>query len=87
MNDIIKKFKSFIDTNDLNAAKTYFESIVTKDDIAWEYVFQKVYLHACLKKRKSFVDWLMPLFEMLDPIQQIGVRQMFPYGRFLLNKL
>jgi len=87
MNTIIKNFKLFIDANDLHAAKTYFDSIVTEEDIAWEYVFQKVYLHACLKKRKHFVDWLMPLFEMLDPLQQIGLRQMFPYGCFLLTKL
>ena len=55
-------------------------------DIAWDYVFQKIYIHACLKKQKDITIWLDTLYKEFDPIQQIAMRQMFSYGRYLLNK-
>ena len=55
-------------------------------EVTWDYVFQKVYLHAALKKQKAICEWLNTVFTEFDPIQQIALRQMFAYGRYLLNK-
>lgn len=55
-------------------------------EIAWDYIFQKVYLHAALKKQKHICEWLDIIFTQFDPIIQIALRQMFPYARQLLNK-
>jgi hypothetical protein len=53
----------------------------------WPYIFQKVYLHACLKGRHEAAAWMQNvLFKTLDPIQQIALRQIFPYGRVLLAR-
>lgn len=53
----------------------------------WVFVFQKLYLHACLKRRSEAAEWLSTVgFQALDPIQQIAVRQVFAYGRVLLHK-
>lgn len=52
-------------------------------DIPW--LFQKVYLHACLKGRREIAEWLeKSVFPTLDPISQIAIRQSFSYGRHLL---
>ena len=86
---IIKKFKSYIDYNDLSGGILFYDGLVCFDapeDLAWDYIYQKVYLHACLKKRRNFVDWLLTLRERLDPIEHIALRQMFAYGKYLLEK-
>lgn len=84
--DVVKRFKSFVDAHDLSGAQLFYEGVITLEDIAWDYVYQKVYLHACLKKRHDFVKWMDGLFEALEPIQRIALRQMFAYGRYLLQK-
>ena len=83
---LIKRFKTFVETDDLSSAVIFFEELQTEEDIPWDYVYQKVYLHACLKKQRRFVDWMNSLFERLAPIEKIALRQMFAYGRYLFNK-
>ncbi len=56
------------------------------EEYPWEYIYQKLYLHACLKKQHRSVEWLRGLFSSFDPIQQIALRQMFFYGKYLLAK-
>ncbi len=56
------------------------------EPLAWDYIYQKVYLHACLRKQKHIVDWLLELYKELSVIEQIAIRQIFPYGRYLLAK-
>jgi hypothetical protein len=53
----------------------------------WAYVFQKVYIHACLKGQREAADWLKKIFEeKSDPIQKIAYRQTYAYGTYLLQK-
>ena len=53
----------------------------------WPTVFHRVYLHACLKGKHESAQWMQTvLFPAMDPIQQIALRQIFPYGRVLLQK-
>lgn len=54
--------------------------------VAWDYVFQKCYLHAALKKKKDICDWLDTLFVTFNEMTQIALRQLFPYARYLLTK-
>ncbi len=82
---VLKRFKSYVETDDLISAQAFLAGLVT-EDLPWDHLYQKVYLHACLKKRRAFVEWMDTLFETLEPIQKIALRQMFAYGRYLLNK-
>ena len=60
---VVKRFKSYIDIDDLSGAQGFFAGLASETEpIPWDYIFQKVYLHACLKKRSGFVTWLMDLF-------------------------
>jgi hypothetical protein len=85
--EIISFFKKYINDGSLEACKNYLQDLRdTYEDVPWDYIFQKVYIHACLKKQKQIVDWLMLIFTELPPIQQIAIRQIFSYGRALLAR-
>ena len=83
--DAIDRCKQYINEDDTEKFKEYGTSILGSD-YDWPYFFHKVYLHACLKKREAIADWLFTLYAKMDPIQQIALRQIFPYGRHLLRK-
>jgi len=87
---ILVEAKKYIDRGDLNEIQHYWVSLQESEfeqQPDWVYLFQKVYLHACLKKYRGIASWLQNnIFPQLDPIQQIAVRQVFSYGNYLLNK-
>jgi len=83
--DLIYTFKELINKNDFVGFQAYVEFAQTEyTNVPWEYILEKVYIHACLKKRKEIVAYVLERFKELDPIQQIALRQMFAYGRYLL---
>jgi hypothetical protein len=85
MEGFIKHCKTLINEGNLDELR----DVITEnlgEVWAWEYIYQKLYLHACLKKKSRIVDWLNGLYSMFDPIQQIALRQMFSYGKYLLQK-
>jgi hypothetical protein len=87
---LVSEIKPYINMGNLDGLKEqWIEYRVETEfdrEIAWDFVFQKVYLHAALKKQKHICDWLDTVFTEFDPIQQIALRQMFSYARHLLNK-
>ena len=85
MNAFIRTAKSMIEENNLVDLQDYYLEN-SNEPYAWEYVYQKLYLHACLKKKHDIVEWMKTLFPTFDPIQQIAIRQMFSYGKYLLAK-
>jgi hypothetical protein len=89
---IIYECKAFIDAGDVhefklsitNLMETIYPSNNTPD---WAYIFQKVYLHSCLRGRTEMALWLAAnVYPQMDGIQQIALRHVFPYGRYLLAK-
>lgn len=54
-------------------------------EVAWDYIFQKVYLHAALKKQREICTFLDSVFVEFNKMTQIALRQIFPYARHLLN--
>jgi hypothetical protein len=87
--EVIIQVKSKIDKGDLSDIKELWEDYENTDFgrvLAWEYIFQKVYIHAALKKKSEICKWLETLYEKLDPIQKIGIRHSFSYGKYLLNR-
>ena len=87
---IIFMSKKFINADDLLGLQEYFKETQSVDfdsEPSWDYIFQKVYLHACLKKRNSIADWLkIEIFPQLGAIQQIALRQIFSYGQVLKSR-
>ena len=71
--------------DDLSTLRDLLEQKEPEED--WAYLFRVLYVHACLKGNKHIADWFQNVaFPMLDPIQQIALRQIFSYGRYLLQR-
>lgn len=87
---IIAELKPYINKNNLEGLKEQWTEYRFETDfgceISWDFIFQKIYLHAALKKQKHICEWLDSIFTELDSIQQIALRQMFSYANYLLNK-
>jgi hypothetical protein len=86
---VIQEIKAYIHRGDLEGLRVLWEDYQETDfgrELAWEYIFSKIYIHAALKKQRAICEWLEGLFSELDPIQQMGIRQVFPYGRYLLGR-
>ncbi len=87
---MIHDLKLLINNDNLIGVQEYINELLLNEGehlMDPAYIFQKVYLHACLMKRKEIADWLeKECFPLLPPIQQIAIRQCFPYGRVLLSK-
>ena len=86
---IFAECKEFINAGKLEELQEYVKTLLESEfDTApdWPTLFQKAYLHACLKKQKESAEWIASLFSLFDPIVQIAYRQVFFYGRYLLAK-
>jgi hypothetical protein len=57
------------------------------NQIDWAYIFQKVYVHACLHGHRETAKWLRDIFEeKADAISKIAYRQTYAYANSLLKK-
>jgi hypothetical protein len=85
--DVIYLLKQLIDDNsDVKVIEGVIEDL-PYDSLPMDYIIQKVYIHACLKKRRGIAEWILAEAEKrLDPIQWMAIRQMGSYGRHLLTK-
>ena len=86
---LLHECKEYINANKFEEFKEFYKELSesefeTQPD--WANLYQKVYLHACLKKRKDIADWLESLFTQFPPITQIAYRQLFFYGHVLLRR-
>jgi len=87
--EIIREIKPVIEAGNLDALQIVWEDYCEMDfgrPVAWDYVFQKAYIHAALKKQRAICEWLDSIFKEFNPMTQIAMRQMFAYARYLLNK-
>jgi hypothetical protein len=87
---IITTIKPFINKGDVDPLKElwreYRDHTEFPREVAWDYVFQKIYIHAALQQQQAICDWLDEIFLDFDPIIQIGMRHTFAYARTLLKK-
>jgi trans-aconitate methyltransferase len=85
----LSDLKDWVERGDLSALQSYFQYVqIGEEDLPAEldYVFQKVYLHACLKGKNEIANWMKTtVLASLPPIQQIAIRQSISYGNYLLK--
>ena len=89
---IIYECKAFIDGGNvhefklsiINLMNTVYPSNLTPD---WADIFKRIYLHACLRGKTEMALWMAAnVYPQMDGIQQIALRHVFPYGRYLIGK-
>jgi len=84
--EIISNCKEFINNGNLEGLKEYYSEIQTMEcDANWQYIYRQLYIHSCLKKKKDIADWFIAMFPNFDIVSQVALRQVFPYGRYLLS--
>lgn len=87
---IVKDCKEIINKNSLQDIKVFWADLQTYEYDSppdWPWIFQKIYIHSCLKGKKDIADWVKEEFEKnVDPIQIIAYRQTYSYGNYLLQK-
>jgi hypothetical protein len=87
--DILGDAKLLINGGDLEALQSFYTDMLDTydaDSIDYPYMFRHIYVHACLKKKHDIVKWLKEMYETMDPIMKIALRQIFPYGEHLLRR-
>ena len=89
-NNIIQYSKELINNEKIQELQDYYRELLMNEfdqTPDWPYIFHRVYLHACLRGCEAVASWMTTqLYPVMDPIQQIALRQIFPYGRVLLAK-
>ena len=88
--DLIREIKPLVEEGNVDALQIALEELREHTEfdrpVAWDYVYQKVYLHAALKKQRPICQWMDELYLDFDPVIQIALRHVFPYARYLLNQ-
>jgi hypothetical protein len=89
--EIIAEAKQHINDGNLYELQSQVCALIDSTELPrepdWPFIFQKVYLHACLKGQTAIANWLRTaMYPLMDPIQQIALRQIFSYGNYLLSK-
>ena len=59
VDDIIHVFKEYINKKDAEGFTTLLSEIQDDYDGVWDYIFKKVYIHACLKKNQPITPLTM----------------------------
>ena len=71
---------------DLHQLQSFFDES-KNENVDWAYIFQKLYIHACLHGHRETAKWLREIFEQkADPLTQIAYRQTYAYANVLLKK-
>ena len=88
---IIKEFKNYIEEGQIKMIiskyNEYKNETTFEFKIQWDYIFSKVYIHACLKKQPDIVVWLKEnIYNTFDDYTKIAIKHTLNYGNYLLNK-
>ena len=87
---IVKECKEYIEKGNIDGIKQYYSELIESElpsKVDWSFIFHKVYLHACLKGVEGISSWLeKEVYIRMDGIEQIALRQIFPYGKHLLRQ-
>lgn len=86
----LSDLKVLVERSALPSLRECFRQFLTGEletEEGWDFIFQKVYLHACLKGKRDVANWMeTEVFGALPVIQQVAIRQVFAYGHVLLKK-
>jgi len=85
---LIATCKEFINAGDLAGLKAYYSDLQTMEyeyNPNWQYIYRQLYIHSCLKKKQDIAAWFVEMFQSFDIVTQTALRQIFPYGRYLLT--
>lgn len=79
----VRECRPLVAEGNLDALIELVESHHDDPGLAWDFIAQKLYLYACLKRQTRVADWIETQSKRLDPIQQSALRPGLAYGRYI----
>ena len=83
--EIVRNFKSYVNAGKLESCQDYVQTLREEyDALPWDYIYEKVYLHACLRSllkglcRNRVVVYILYLF-----ILQLRLNEVIHFRRNL----
>lgn len=86
VDEVIDTFKHYIKHDMYTQIQDYYDEILTHKAeyrINYEYVFQKVYLFACIKRKEEVVKFMFDIYKTMSLLDRIGLRPTIIYGKYL----
>ncbi len=78
---ILQQGLDCVRSNDVDGLRELSASLPSY--VSREYLFQRIYLSACVNKRPEIRAWLMELYEHMDPVSKIGLKPTLTYGKYV----
>jgi hypothetical protein len=88
---IIRKAKDCIDDNNYERLQEIYERLIKENREKreyrpnFEYVFQKIYLYACIKGDKDVIEWMKRIYETFGDVEKIALKPTLIYGKYILK--
>ena len=86
--NIVNTAKKYVEENNIIMLKSMYKDISNMD---CEYklnipsIFKDIFLHACLRGETEIITYLISFYFEFDDITQVLLRQMFPYGKYIMS--
>ena len=87
--DLVRQLKAFLNASDDMGFQEFCASLLDTEfspEPTWPWVFQKVYIHACLRRRVAVAEWLRGIATANPTLVGLGWRQTVAYGKALLSQ-
>ena len=86
--NIIRTAKKYVEENNIIMLKNIYNDISNMDceyNVNIPSIFKEVFYHACLRGETEIITYLMRFYFELDDITQVLLKQMFPYGKYIMS--
>jgi len=86
--NIVRTAKRYVEENNTIMLKNMYKEISTMDseyNVNIPSIFKDIFLHACLRGETEVITFLMRFYFEFDDITQVLLRQMFPYGKYIMS--
>lgn len=84
----IREATEMIKQNNIVQLASVYEYIQSQDDLEFDitFLFQKLFLNACLYGNSSTIEWFLSLYSKLPATSVIAIRHTLVYGKYLIKK-
>ena len=90
--DLLAECKFYVDKDKLDCLKQLLNELLNEQDqleyrVNYEWLWQKIYLHACSKKKVEICTWLETVYsEYFDEVTKIALRPTMVYAKYMKNR-
>ena len=88
-NNIINELKSLIKEDNISELRLYYYEITNNSfdySLNLQYIYKEILLYTCYEGSEQMLKYMLDLYELLDDISKIALRQIFFYCKYILIK-